>query len=79
MSIDDDNIIIDATTRILMDLCDPQTVTNAADDTVLARVRERVISADLETRTARWVRFEDWKDNPDPVPALFIDTRVRLD
>ena len=42
-----------------------------------ARVRERVISADLETRTARWVRFEDWKDNPDPVPALFIDTRVR--
>ena len=52
-------------------------VTNAADDTVLARVRERVISADLETRSARWVRFEDWKDNPDPVPALFIDTRVR--
>ena len=28
----DDNIIIDATTRILQDLCDPQTVTNATDD-----------------------------------------------
>lgn len=28
----DDNIIIDATTRIFQDLCDPQTVTNAADD-----------------------------------------------
>ncbi|NKB56322.1 MAG: acyl-CoA dehydrogenase [Alphaproteobacteria bacterium] len=27
----DDNIIIDATTRIFQDLCDPQTVTNAAD------------------------------------------------
>jgi len=28
----DDNIIIDATTRIFQDLCDPQTITNAADD-----------------------------------------------
>lgn len=28
----DDNIIIDAATRIFQDLCDPQTVTNAADD-----------------------------------------------
>ena len=28
----DDNIIIDATTRIFQDLCDPQTITNATDD-----------------------------------------------
>ena len=28
----DDNIIIDATTRIFQDLCDPQMITNSADD-----------------------------------------------
>jgi glycosyltransferase involved in cell wall biosynthesis/predicted O-methyltransferase YrrM len=54
-------------------------VTNADDDAELASVRERVTSVDLETSRARWVRFEDWMDSPDPVPALFIDTRVSPD
>ncbi len=43
----DDNIIIDATTRIFQDLCDPQTITNAADDSWKAPLWEALEESGL--------------------------------
>ncbi len=43
----DDNIIIDATTRIFQDLCDPQTITNAPDDSWKAPLWEALEESGL--------------------------------
>lgn len=52
---DSDNIIVDTTTRIFQDLCDPQTVNNAADDSWKKPLWEALEESGL---TLTWVSDE---------------------